>query len=76
MKRNKADEMEMTVNFKAMRFSWTFVIVVLLGWVVYAYAKNGEFLFIPFGIICVQTIIFFVSKLMITRRMTGGGNEE
>ncbi|MDD4565341.1 MAG: hypothetical protein PHE79_07725 [Eubacteriales bacterium] len=76
MKHNKADEMEMAINFKAMRLSWVFVTVVLLGWVVCVYAQSGEFLFIPFSIVCIQTIIFFSSKLIITHRMTDGNHEE
>lgn len=76
MQLKKADELEMAINFKSMRLSWIFFSFALLGWVVYEYIKSGEFLIIPLSIDLLQTIIFFASKLIITHRMSGGGNEE
>jgi hypothetical protein len=67
--KHKADEMEMAVNYKAMRLSWVFCVASLLSWVLYIYVRNKEFLFVPFSIVCIQAITFFISKLVITRKM-------
>lgn len=65
----KADEMEMAINFKAMRLAWVVENLILLAWIIVDMAKTGELPFIPFMIIAVQNIIFFGSKLIMTRRM-------
>lgn len=66
----KADEMEMFINFKSMRLSWTFMNVALIIWLAVTFIKSGELPFILFMIICFQNIIFFGSKLYITRQMS------
>jgi preprotein translocase subunit SecF len=66
----KADEMEMALNFKAMRLSWVFVLAALIVWCIVALAIYGEKPFIPFIIICIQSTIFFATKLVLSRKMT------
>ncbi len=67
----KADEMEMSINFKAMRLSWVFVGVALIIWGIIGYIKNGDMPSIPFIILVAQIIIFFLAKLLIARRLAG-----
>lgn len=75
MKIKKADEMEMSINFKAMRLSWVFVVVVLIIWVFYDFITTGELNTI-FSIILLQSIIFFGSKLYLTKKMSDDTDEE
>lgn len=66
----KADEMEMFINFKSMRLSWVFVNAALVIWLIVTFVKSGELPFILFMIVCIQNIIFFGSKIFLTRRMS------
>jgi len=70
MRLQKADEMEMSINFKSMRLSWFFGNIALLIWLILAFIKNGKFPFILFTIITLQNVIFFGSKLYMTRKMS------
>ena len=70
MRLQKADEMEMFINFKSMRFSWLFVNIALFVWLIVALIKSGELNFIIFMIISFQNIIFFGSKIYMTRKMS------
>ncbi|HBQ86281.1 MAG TPA: hypothetical protein DD811_07370 [Syntrophomonas sp.] len=70
MKLNKADEMEMYINFKSMRLSWVFVNVALVTWLAVTFIKTGELPFILFMITCFQNMIFFGCKLYITRQIS------
>ena len=72
----KADEMEMSVNFKAMRLSWTLVGLSLAIWVIVEMAVHGELPFIPFILLCMQSIVFFGAKLILTKRIVGKNNDE
>ena len=70
MSLKKADEMEMFINFKSMRLSWVFVNIALIIWLAETFIKSRELPFILFTIICFQNIIFFGSKLYMTRKMS------
>lgn len=76
MKLKKSDEMEMAVNFKAMRMSWVFVTVALMVWLVISYLLGKEYKYILLVIICVQNILFFGSKIVMTKRMSKNNDEE
>jgi hypothetical protein len=67
----KSDEMEMSINFKSMRLSWLFVNIALIVWLIETVIKSGDLPFILFSIICLQNIIFFGSKLYLTRKLSG-----
>ena len=76
MKKNwKADEMEMAINYQAMRLSWLFVGITLLIYCIVSYILDGIFPFIPFMILLTQTMIFFAGKLWITNRLAGENNK-
>jgi len=76
MRLKKADEMEMSINFKSMRLSWVFVTIALIIWIAVDFIKSGELPLIPFTIISFQNIIFFGSKLYMTRKMSENSNEK
>ena len=76
MSLKKPDEMEMSINFKSMRFSWLFVNVALIIWLAVDFKKSGELPFIPFTIISFQNIIFFGSKLYMNHKMSENSDEK
>lgn len=71
----KADEMEMEINFKAMRLAWIVENLILVVWVV-ADALNGRGLSIASLVISVQNLLFFGTKLYLGHKMSRGGDEE
>ena len=72
----KPDEMEMSVNFRAMRVSWVFSGAFLAVWISVEMALHGELLFIPFILLCLQTIAFYIVKLILTKRMVRANDDD
>lgn len=73
--RIKADEMEMAINFKSMRLSWTFLLVTLLIWAFLEIAKgNTATPLLP--LIALQGVVFWLSKLIYTKKMTAGNDDD
>ena len=74
----KADEMEMAINFKAMRCAWAFLTLSLAVWCLSETISSGEIPVVPFVLECVSSIIFFSVKIGLTNRMTKSerGNDE
>ncbi len=66
----KADEMEMSINFKAMRLSFAFGLLFLAVWVIVDFIKYKE-LGIPFIFLITQNLAFIFSKLLLTRIIVG-----
>lgn len=64
----RADEMEMSINFKAMRLAYVFENAALLVWAVISQIK-GYSPIIQTTIILIQNIIFFGSQLYMKRKM-------
>ncbi|MBR3356684.1 MAG: hypothetical protein IKG46_02540 [Solobacterium sp.] len=71
----KADEMERSVNLRAMQYAWAFLLVSLMIWVIAEYMSTGELLTIPLILILISNMIFFSVKLWLTKRMTAPGSE-
>ncbi|WP_041720691.1 hypothetical protein [Alkaliphilus metalliredigens] len=76
MKLKKPDEMEMSINFKSMRLSWSFVTISLVIWLVVDLIINGKLHLILSIIISIQNIILFGSKLFMTHKMSGDSDEK
>lgn len=76
MKFIKADEMEIAINYKAMRLAYVFVTVSLVVWLFIEMINIQKLPLIQFGILSVHNIIFHGSKLYLTKKMTGGLDEE
>lgn len=71
----KADEMEMSINMKAARLAWVFSELALAFFCVAGVVSAGELPSVPFVILCVSTVIFCLSKLILSRQMAAGGND-
>ena len=63
----RADELEMSISFKAMRLAWVFENTALLVWAVISQIK-GDSPLIQITIILIQNIIFFGSQLYMKRK--------
>ena len=73
-KRWKADEMEIAINFRAMRWAWGFLILSLAVWCFAETVSTGVIPTVPFLLNCVSNIIFWTVKIGLTNRMTKSGN--
>ena len=72
--KNKMDEMEMSINLKAIRISWIFTILFLLIWIAYEWIVNGYFNWIAFIIMDSQMILYWGIQLVLKWKL--GKNEE
>lgn len=70
----KADEMEMSINFKSMRLAWVFSELALAIYCIVRLFMNGNLPSVSLLILCISGAIFWVSKLIMTKQMTAGGN--
>ncbi len=75
-KKWKADEMEMSINYRAMRIAYAFTIIALLAYCIYEYATSKLVPSIPFAIVCGQVALFFISKVFITSKMAKESDDE
>ncbi len=66
----RADEMEVSINYRAMRIAFVFSSIALLAYCMYAYLTLKKIPTIPFVIVCLQGSLFFASKVFITNKMT------
>ena len=74
----KADEMEMAINFRAMRWGYAFIEIAIMVYCIIMFVITGELPLIPFIIDCIGSAIFFWMKLYLTHQMTkdNDGDEE
>ena len=75
-RRWKADEMEMAINFKAMRYAWVFLVLSLTIWCIAFFISTGEFPTIPFILDTVSGVIFWLVKLGLTNKKTKSGQDD
>ncbi len=71
----KADEMEMSINFRAMRIAYTFIQLCLAFYCVYKLAVCGELPEVAV-IWFAGVALFFIAKLIYTRKMTRTNDNE
>jgi hypothetical protein len=69
MKLKKADEMEMSINFKSMRLSWAFLIITLSVWEIIELIRGNSDSPVIL-LVSLQGVIFWGSKIFYTKRMT------
>lgn len=74
-KKWKADEMEMTINFKSTRIAYIFSILALLAYCIYGFSLE-ELFTIPFVILCMSCLLFFISKLYLSKMMIKENSDE
>jgi hypothetical protein len=72
----KADEMEMTINFKSIRIAYVFSILALFGYCIYILITENELPLIPFIIFCGELCLFYLTKLCLTKKITRGSRDE
>lgn len=75
-KRIKADEMEMSINFKAVRASWIYSLLFLIVWNMFSVIKTGDIELIPFILLISETLIMFVVKSILTKKMSGDSDND
>lgn len=75
-KRIKADEMEMSINFKAVRASWIYSLLFLIVWNMFSVIKTDDIELIPFILLVSETLIMFVVKSILTKKMSGDSDND
>ena len=71
----KADEMEMAVNYKAARNAFVFLELALAVYCFVCVLKTGELPWVLL-IFIVSGVIFWGTKLIETKRLTGPGDSD
>lgn len=69
----KQDEMEMHITFQALRVTYLFINIFLLIWMFYDFIKFQN-VGLPLILTLSQVVVFFGSRLYLTRKMNE--NEE
>ena len=73
MRKNwKADEMEMHINFRAMRVAYVFSVLALTVYCGYELIATGQLPAIPTLICCMESFLFFAVKLFLGRKAAAG----
>lgn len=75
-KRIKADEMEMSINFKAVRVSWIYSLLFLIVWNMVSVIKTGDIELIPFILLVSEALIMLVVKSILTKKMSGDSDND
>lgn len=75
-KRIKADEMEMSINFKAVRASWIYSLIFLIVWNMVSVIKTGDIELIPFILLVTEALVMFVVKSILTKKMSGDSDDD
>lgn len=70
----KADEMEIYITRKSGRIAWVYSGLFLLIWSVYDYVQTQR-LGLPLILLLSQNIVFWLSQLIIKKRVTAGNEE-
>ena len=65
----KADEMEMAINLKAARNAFVFMTIALAIYCLVCFLKTGELTWV-WLIFIVSGLIFWITKLIETKRLT------
>ena len=61
----KADEMEMSINLRAVRWAWVYSSVFLLIWTIVDFIKSGDFNGIAFILLISQLSIFWAVQIFL-----------
>ena len=75
-KRFKADEMEMSINFKAVRASWVYSLLFLIVWNIVSVIKTGDIELISFILLVSETFIMLVVKSILTKKMSADSEND
>lgn len=64
----KMDEMEMSINLKAIKFAWFYTVIFLFIWMIYEFSQTKEF-GLPFFLLITQNIIYLGIQLFLKWKM-------
>ena len=70
----RQDEMEMEITLKSLRWAYIYSIRALAIWAFYELITMGVGW--PFIILVSQNLVFIITRLIYTIKMSGGKNEE
>lgn len=70
----RADEMELSINFRAIRVSWVLTAVFLLIWNIVLMIRDGATSTIPFVLMMLQVCSMLATKVILSSRM--GRNDD
>ena len=70
----KADEMEMYITLKSIKFAWLFTGIFLLVWSGYDTYKTSQ-IGLPLILLTSQNIIFYSCQLFFRHKLTGNNEE-
>ena len=72
--KNRMDEMEMSINLKAIRISWTSTLLLLLGWLLYDWIRSN--FFNSWALIIMSSQLFLYWGIQLILKWKLGKNEE
>lgn len=66
----KEDEMYAAIRYKAMRISWIYMIIMLIGCYIYEFWQDGKVGFFPGFVMPTAISLLCITQLWYTHRMT------
>lgn len=66
----KMDEMEMSINLKAIKMAWFYTVLFLFIWIIYEFTQTGS-VGLPFILLISQNPIYLLVRQILLRRMHG-----
>lgn len=72
----KADEMEMSINYRAMRCGFVFVETAIMVYCIIMFVTTGELPLIPFIFDCAGSAVFLWMKVYFTHQMTKDNDDD
>lgn len=66
----KMDEMEMSINLKAIKMAWFYTVLFLFIWIIYEFTQTGS-VGLPFILLISQNLIYLLVRQILLRRMHG-----
>ena len=75
-KNPQPDELEMFINFRAMRVAWIILQVLLIIWCIVSFIFFFRLALVPFLLLSISNTTFFLSKLVISAKLTCGAKKD
>ncbi len=65
----RMDEMQMSMNLKAIRISWVVTLLCLLGWVLYDWVWQNNFNALAVIIMSLQIIVYWGTQIIFNQKI-------
>ena len=65
----RMDEMQMSMNLKAIRISWVVTLLCLLGWVLYDWVWQNNFNALAVIIMSIQIIVYWGTQIILNQKI-------